>query len=176
MSEDRQQDLRQDRLSDESASRESELRLALYQPEIAQNAGAATRAAACFGAGLDIIEPCGFPLDAKGFRRTAMDYGLLAPPNLHASWAAFCEATAAPRWLQKARLILLSTKGATDIWDWRFAPGDILMVGMESAGVPQGVAEVCDAVLRIPLASGARSLNMATAAAVGLAEARRQLR
>ena len=87
------------------------MRLVLYQPEIAQNAGAAIRAAACFGAGVDIIEPCGFPPDAKGLKRAAMDYGALAPPTLHSSWNAFLES--AER--RSGRLLLLSTKATTPL-------------------------------------------------------------
>lgn len=147
------------------------MRLVLYQPEIAQNAGASIRAAACFGAGIDIIEPCGFPADAKGLKRTAMDYGALAPPALHPSWSAFlsCEGR------REGRLILLSTRAEAAIWDFRFRPGDLLMIGQESAGVPPDVRESCDAVVKIPLAPGARSLNAAAAGAIALAEMRRQV-
>ncbi|MFN0025387.1 MAG: tRNA (cytidine(34)-2'-O)-methyltransferase [Parvularculaceae bacterium] len=146
------------------------MRLALYQPEIAGNAGAAIRAAACFGAGVDIIEPCGFPPDARALRRAALDYGALAPPRLHASWAAFCQR---PERLS-GRLILLSTKAAVPLWDCQFHQPDIVMIGQESAGVPDAVRDACDLAVRIPIADGARSLNAAAAAAIALAEARRQ--
>jgi len=147
------------------------MRLVLYQPEIAQNAGAAIRAAACFGAGIDIIEPCGFPADAKGLKRTAMDYGALAAPVVHISWAAFLGGETR----KSGRLILLSTKAETPIWDFDFRPGDMVMIGRESAGVPEGVRSACDALVRIPLAPGARSLNAAAAGAIALAEIRRQV-
>ena len=147
------------------------MRIVLYQPEIAQNAGAAIRTAACFGAGIDIIEPCGFPADDKGLKRAAMDYGALSAPVLHASWAAFAEGEAR----RSGRLILLSTRSETPIWDFVFLSGDRIMVGRESAGVPEEVRAACDASVRIPLASGARSLNAAASGAIALAEMRRQL-
>lgn len=147
------------------------MRLVLYQPEIAQNAGAAIRAAACFGAGIDIIEPCGFPADAKGLKRVAMDYGALAPPVLHPSWPAFLASEARAR----GRLVLLSTKAETVIWDFGFQPEDLLMIGQESAGVPPEVRGACDAGVRIPIASDARSLNAAISGAIALAEMRRQV-
>jgi len=146
------------------------MRLALYQPDIPQNVGAAIRTAACFGAGLDIIGPCGFPLDGRQIRRVAMDYGALAPPTAHASWAAFAESVAE----NGARLILLTTRAEETIWDFRFKPADTLLMGRESAGAPEAVHDRADARLKIPLAPGARSLNIAVAAAVALAEARRQ--
>lgn len=146
------------------------LRLVLYQPDIPQNTGAAIRAAACFGASLEIIEPCGFPLDAKALRRVAMDYGALAEPRAHRSWNAFCETTVAG-----GRLILLTTGGDASLWDFAFQPGDILLLGRESAGVPEDVHAAAQARLHIPMAEGARSLNVATSGAIALAEARRQL-
>jgi tRNA (cytidine/uridine-2'-O-)-methyltransferase len=145
------------------------MRLVLYQPDIPQNAGAAIRAAACFGAALEIIEPCGFPLDAKALRRTAMDYGALAPPATHASWSAFLGSKGA------ARIVLLTTKGADALWDFTFRSDDAILLGRESAGVPSEVHDAADARLRIPMADGARSLNVATTGAIALAEARRQL-
>lgn len=147
------------------------MRLVLYQPEIAQNVGAAIRAAACFGAAIDIIEPCGFPADAKGLRRAAMDYGALAPSVVHPSWAQFLESEAR----RAGRLILLSTKAEASIWDFRLEAGDLLLIGQESAGVPADVRDACDAALKIPLAPGARSLNAAATGAVALAEMRRQV-
>ena len=147
------------------------MRLVLYQPEIAQNAGAAIRAAACFGAGIDIIEPCGFPADARGLKRAAMDYGALASPTLHASWSAFTASEAR----RSGRLILLSTKAATPISDFAFRGDDLVMIGQESAGVPEEVRAACDGAVRIPLAPGARSLNAATSGSIALAEMRRQV-
>lgn len=146
------------------------MRLVLFQPEIAGNAGAAIRAAACFGAGVDIVEPCGFPPDDRAFKRAAMDYGAIAPPVRHASWAAYL-ASAERR---AGRLVLLTTKAEAALWDAGLLESDLFMIGQESAGVPAAVRDACDLALRIPIAAGARSLNAATAAAIALAEARRQ--
>lgn len=147
------------------------MRLVLYQPEIAQNAGASIRAAACFGAGIDLIGPYGFPADARGLKRAAMDYGALAPPALHSSWSAFAASDAR----RSGRLILLSTKAATLLWDFAFRGDDLVMIGQESAGVPEDVRAACDGAVRIPLAPGARSLNAAATGAIALAEMRRQV-
>ena len=147
------------------------MRLALYQPDIPQNVGAAIRVAACFGAGLDIIEPCGFPLKGPEIKRVAMDYGALAAPTAHASWNAFLAA----RENAAGRLLLMTTKGAASLWDFEFCAGDTILMGRESAGAPDEVHDAADARLLIPLAPGARALNVHVAAAVALAEATRQL-
>ena len=145
------------------------MRLALYQPDIPQNVGAAIRAAACFGAEIEIIEPCGFPFDSPKIARVAMDYGALAAPRAHKSWAAFIEQ------IGDARLILLTTAAQQSIWEFEFRQDDVLLMGRESAGAPGEVHDAAAARLLIPLAEGARSLNVAVAAAVTLAEARRQV-
>lgn len=145
------------------------MHLALYQPDIPQNVGAAIRTAACFGAALNIIGPCGFPLDSRKIRRVAMDYGALAAPTEHASWGAFLKSAGS------ARIVLLTTKGVQSLWDYSFRENDILLMGRESAGAPEEVHKAANMRLCIPLAPGARSLNIATAAAVALAEARRQV-
>ena len=145
------------------------MRLALYQPDIPQNVGAAIRTAACLGAELDVIEPCGFPLDSREVRRVAMDYGSRATPTAHSGWKAFNETRGS------SRLILLTTAADQSIWDFAFRPDDILLMGRESAGAPEEVHAAADARLLIPLAPGARSLNIHVAAAVALAEARRQV-
>lgn len=147
------------------------MRLALYQPDIPQNVGAAIRAAACFGAAVDVIEPCGFPLNSRELRRVAMDYGDIASPTAHASWAKYRETVLTPR----VRLILLTTKSDRTIWDFDFCESDVFLMGRESAGAPAEIHQEADARLSIPLAPGARSLNVAVAAAVTLAEARRQI-
>jgi tRNA (cytidine/uridine-2'-O-)-methyltransferase len=146
------------------------VRLVLFQPEIAGNVGAAIRAAACFEAGVDIVEPCGFPPDDRALKRAAMDYGALASPVRHASWTAFL--ASAKR--GGGRLALLTTKADTAIFDAALRADDFFVVGQESAGVPAAVRESCALAVRIPIAAGARSLNAATAAAIALAEARRQ--
>ena len=99
----------------------------------------------------------------------AMDYGALAPPTPHSGWESFLETVG------ENRIILMTTKGATSIWTYSFHPGDIILMGRESAGAPDEVHERADARLLIPLAPGARALNVATAAAIALAEARRQI-
>ena len=144
------------------------MRLVLFQPDIPQNTGAAIRIAACFGASIEIIEPCGFPLNARELRRTAMDYGSLAAPKTHAGWSVFRES------IGDARLVLLTTAAATSLWSFQFRDDDILMLGRESAGVPDDVHAAADARILIPMAPGARSLNVATAGAIALAEASRQ--
>ena len=142
------------------------MRLALYQPDIPQNLGAAIRIAACFGVPLDIIEPCAFPLTDKALKRAALDYE--AATTRHASWAAFA---AAPE-RAEGRLVLLTTKGAISLADARFARGDTLLLGRESAGVPEEVHAAAQARVRIPIAG--RSLNVAVSGAVTLFEALKQ--
>jgi tRNA (cytidine/uridine-2'-O-)-methyltransferase len=144
------------------------MRLALYEPDIPQNLGAFIRLAACLGTPLDIIEPCGFPVDDRRIRRAAMDYIDLARVSRHASWAAF------RRDRSPGRLVLLTTAGATNLPQARFEPDDILLVGRESAGVPDDVHEASDVRVRVPMQKGARSLNVALAAAMVLSEALRQ--
>jgi tRNA (cytidine/uridine-2'-O-)-methyltransferase len=143
------------------------VRLALYEPDIPQNAGSLMRLGACLGVGLDIIEPCGFLLSDRNFRRAGMDYLKSADIHRHESWTRFQAGLS-------SRLILLSTRGDTAYTDFAFAPGDTLLVGRESAGVPQEVHDTADARLVIPLLAGLRSLNVAQAAAMVLGEALRQ--
>jgi len=144
------------------------MRLALYQPDIPQNLGAFIRLAACLGTPLDIIEPCGFPVDDRRIRRAAMDYLDLARLKRHASWATFRHDRAS------GRLVLLTTTGATALPQARFEPDDVLLVGRESAGVPAEVHDAADLRVRVPMQRGARSLNVALAAAMVLSEALRQ--
>jgi tRNA (cytidine/uridine-2'-O-)-methyltransferase len=144
------------------------MRLALFEPDIPQNLGAFIRLSACLGAPLDVIEPCGFPVDDKRIRRAAMDYYDLANMTRHASWTAF------QRDRTPGRLVLLTTTGAMRFPDVNFRPDDTLLLGRESAGVPAEVHEAADLRLRIPLQKSLRSLNVATAAAMVLGEALRQ--
>lgn len=144
------------------------LRLAMYQPEIAANVGAAIRTAACFGAELHVIEPCGFPWKAQTINRVALDYGDIAPPTRHLDWQRFREHV-------PGRIVLLTTKATTSVHDWVFADGDTVLLGMESAGAPDAIHKAVDERLVIPLAPTARSLNVAMSGALALAEARRQI-
>jgi tRNA (cytidine/uridine-2'-O-)-methyltransferase len=151
------------------------MRLALYQPDIPQNAGTMLRMATCLGVAADVIEPCGFVMSDARLKRAGMDYLLLADIRRHTSWAAFCDwRMTAQRTQGGHRLVLLTTKGETPYAAFPFAADDILMVGRESAGVPEDVARAADARLVIPLKPGLRSLNVATAAAMVLGEALRQ--
>ncbi len=144
-------------------------RLALYQPDIPQNAGSLMRLCACLGVGLDIIEPCGFLLSDRNLRRAGMDYLDRLDLTRHPSWEGW-QARPAP-----GRVVLLTTKAAMPYTDFRFQPGDSLLVGRESAGVPDEVHDAADARLLIPMRPGMRSLNVAQAAAMVLGEALRQL-
>jgi tRNA (cytidine/uridine-2'-O-)-methyltransferase len=143
------------------------LRLALYQPDIPQNAGALFRLGACLDIGLDVIEPCGFVFDDRKMRRAGMDYLDQARWIRHVSWAAFQAALGA----EGRRLIVLTTRGESRADRFVFSPGDTLMVGRESCGLPDGVAAEAAARLRLPMRPGLRSLNVALAAtlACGLA-------
>jgi tRNA (cytidine/uridine-2'-O-)-methyltransferase len=147
------------------------LRLALFQPDIPQNAGTMLRMASCFGIAADIIEPAGFPVSDRHFRRSGMDYLDQLDIVRHVSWATFNAA----RRDDKRRLILLTTKGATIHTRLAFSRRDIIMVGRESAGVPQQVHDAVDERVVVPMVAGARSLNVAVSASIVLGEALRQL-
>jgi tRNA (cytidine/uridine-2'-O-)-methyltransferase len=146
------------------------MRLALYQPDIPQNLGAAIRLGACLAVPLDVIEPCGFPVSDKSLRRAAMDYGEIGEMVRHDSWGTFLQAPERAH----GRLILFTTKGAIPHIAFRFQTGDTLLFGRESAGAPPEVHACADARVFVPIAAGARSLNLATAAALALAEGLRQ--
>ena len=149
------------------------MRLALYEPDIPQNTGAILRLAACLGVAVDVIEPTGFVMTDRKLRRAGLDYIAQTTLKTHRSWSAFNDErrAAAP----PPRLVLLTTAGDTSHVDFRFRAADILMAGRESEGVPETVAVACDARLRIPIAPQSRSLNVATALAIVLGEALRQL-
>lgn len=144
--------------------------IAAYQPDIPQNLGALMRLSVCFDTPLHVIEPCGFPFSAKAVRKAAMDYAAEAVVIAHASWEAF--QTNRPG----GRLVLMTTKGAKPLWDHEFQPDDIILMGRESAGAPDEVHNAADARLLIPMPGGGRSLNIAMAAGITVAEATRQLR
>ena len=146
------------------------MRLSFYQPDIPQNLGTTIRLSACFGLSMDIIEPCGFPLTAKALRRSVMDYGGLADVQRVDSWDTYqSEARNAGE-----RIILFTTRGATPLNDFVFQKEDRLLFGRESAGVPDDVHEAVDGRVLIPMQPAARSINIATAAAIGAWEAIRQ--
>jgi tRNA (cytidine/uridine-2'-O-)-methyltransferase len=143
------------------------MRIALYQPDMAPNVGTLLRLAACLGVAVDVIEPCGFPFGARALRRAGMDYLAHADYTAHASWEAFLAAGA-------GRLVLLTTRAALPYTQFAFAAGDVLLLGRESAGVPDEVHARADARVGVPMAPGLRSLNVAVAAAMVLGEALRQ--
>lgn len=146
------------------------MQLALYEPDIPQNTGTILRLCACLGVTAHLIEPAGFPITDRHFRRSGMDYLDQVTIERHASFAAFDEW----RRRQGMRLVLFSTRAATPYLDHAFAPADILMFGRESAGVPDPVHDAADARLLIPMRPGLRSINVAMAAAMALGEALRQ--
>ena len=129
------------------------------------------RVAACFGAEMDIVEPCAFPLTDKGIRRAAMDYQAAISPVRHASWNTYRQSREAAL----GRLVLFTTRGATGLWEFDFRPGDRLLFGRESAGVPDDVHDAADCRVLIPIRPGLRSLNVTVSAGIALAEASRQL-
>jgi tRNA (cytidine/uridine-2'-O-)-methyltransferase len=144
------------------------MRLALYQPDIPQNTAAVLRLAACLGVAVDIIEPCGFFMDDRRLRRVGMDYLDRVEIERHRSWAAFRRRRADHG---MGRLVLLTTRGERPHHGFAFRPDDVLVLGRESGGVPDEVHAAAAARLRVPMRPGLRSLNVALAAAVVLAEA-----
>jgi tRNA (cytidine/uridine-2'-O-)-methyltransferase len=145
------------------------LRLALYEPDIPQNTGALLRLAACFGVGVDLIEPLGFLYDDRRLKRAALDYAALAEVERHPSWAAFLKARPLD-----SRLVLMTTTGSVALDRFAFAPGDTILLGRESAGVPPAMHAAADARVVIRLRPAVRSLNVAQAGAIALYEALRQ--
>ena len=146
------------------------IRLALYQPDIAANTGAILRLGACLGVPVHIVHPAGFALSDRALRRAGMDYLDQAERIEHADWAAFENWALA----DGGRLLALTTRGETRLPDFAFRPDDILLLGRESAGLPDAVLASAGARLRIPLRAAARSLNVALAAGIAAAEALRQ--
>ncbi len=150
------------------------MRIALYQPDIAQNTGTILRLCACCGLVAHIIEPAGFPVSDRALRRAGMDYLDHVKLFRHVSWPAF------EQWRRgeqsPPRLLLLTTAGATPYLDFMYRPDDVLLLGRESAGVPKAVHDAADARLVIPMQAGMRSLNVALAAAMAVGEMLRQTR
>ncbi|MCX8282339.1 tRNA (cytidine(34)-2'-O)-methyltransferase [Phyllobacterium sp. 0TCS1.6C] len=148
-----------------------DIRIALYQPDIPGNTGTILRMAACLGLGVDVIEPTGFDISDRSLKRAGMDYLEQAALRRHADWQTF----ESWRQAEKRRLLLFSTRAATAYTAFGFQAGDILLLGRESAGVPDNVHAAADARLIIPMVEGARSLNLAVSAAMATGEAIRQL-
>jgi tRNA (cytidine/uridine-2'-O-)-methyltransferase len=155
---------------------EFRMRIALYQPDIPQNTGTILRLAACLGVAVDVIGPAGFDLSNAALRRSGMDYIASTDLTRHDSWQAFMSARCGHATLGVAapRLVLMSSKAATAYVNFTFQSADVLLLGRESAGVPDAVRDACDAAVRIPMQSGLRSLNIAVAGSMVLGEALRQ--
>ena len=145
------------------------LSLAMFQPDMAANVGAAMRLCACMGVSLELIEPFGFAWDERRIKQVGMDYVTQAAVTRHAGWEEFGAAMAG------RRVVLLSTKAAVDYTAFAFQPGDVLLLGRESAGVPEAVHAACAARVVIPMRGEARSLNVVVAGAIVLGEALRQV-
>lgn len=143
------------------------MRLALFEPDIPQNTGTLLRLAACFGLPVDIIEPCGFVFNDQKMRRAGMDYLDMVDCSRHDSWEKFYAR-------RRGRIVLLTTKGSEPYHKFAFRNDDILLLGRESAGVPDYVHHAADARLRIPMRPEARSINVAVSGAIVLGEALRQ--
>ena len=151
------------------------MRLALFQPDIPQNTGTLLRLGACLDFALDIIEPCGFVFNDKAMRRAGMDYLEQVSYRRHNSWQDFLAYRQAhPE--EYGRLVLMTTHASEPYTDFEFRTNDVILMGRESAGVPEEVHRQADARLLIPMNPNARSINMAIAAAIVTAEALRQLR
>lgn len=146
------------------------MRIALYQPDIPQNTGTILRMAACFQMGVDVIMPTGFDMTDRALRRAALDYLPHVTIARHESFDAFDAARRAAG----RRLLALTTHGSISHTQTVFTPADVLLLGRESAGLPEAVRQGADACVRIPIAPALRSLNIAVAAAVVLGEALRQ--
>ena len=144
------------------------IKVALYQPDIPQNTAAIVRLCACFGARLDIIEPCGFFLSDKRFKRVVMDY------INKCKIKSFKDFTEFKKDKKNERIILMTTKAKKKYFDFRFNQNDTILFGRESAGVPQLVHKSVDYKLIIPIQKKARSLNIVSSVAITLAEALKQ--
>jgi tRNA (cytidine/uridine-2'-O-)-methyltransferase len=146
------------------------MRIALFEPDIPQNTGTMLRLAACLGLEVHLIEPAGFPVSDRAFRRAGMDYLDQVALTRHPSWPHF----EGWRRAHGLRLVLFTTRAATSYLDHRYEPRDILLFGRESAGVPDHVHEAAEVRLRIPMRTGMRSINVAMTCAMAVGEALRQ--
>ena len=145
-------------------------KIALYEPDIPQNTAAIIRTCACLGAELEIIEPCGFLISDKRFKRVVMDYMDYSQIEFYQSSKKFFEAK------EKQRIVLMTTKGSTNYTKFKFKPDDTILFGRESAGVPNYVHKLIQNRLKIPMRNNLRSLNIASSVAIVLAESLRQLK
>jgi len=149
------------------------MRLALFQPDIPQNTGTLLRLGACLDLPLDIIEPCGFIFNEKAMRRAGMDYLNKVSYRRHISWQDFLTYRSEhPN--EYGRIVLLTTHADQPYTTFSFRPNDIILMGRESAGVPEAIHHLADSRLLIPMNSEARSINMAVSAAMVIGEALRQ--
>lgn len=148
------------------------MRLALYQPDIPQNTGTILRLAACLSVPVDVIGPTGFDMTERALRRAGLDYLRHVEITRHVDWPSFLAAQRSAT--GRSRLVLSTTYGSVPYTDFAFEPGDTLLMGRESAGVPVDVHTAADARIRVPIRPGLRSLNIAVAAAMILGEALRQ--
>ena len=148
------------------------MRIALFEPDIPQNAGNIFRLGACLGISIDIIEPAGFVIDDKRLKRASMDYYDYLDLTKHLSWEKFYE------WSKENsyRLILLTTKSTKSYYDYKYQPNDIILFGRESAGVPEYVHEKVDERLTIPMIKGPRSINLSSSVSIVAGELIRQLK
>ena len=148
------------------------MRIALFQPDVPQNTGNIYRLASCLGVCVDVIEPTGFVMDDKKLERSVMDYYKYLKLKRHIDWLSF------HKWVikNKFRLILLTTKGSLNYYNYSFKKNDILLLGRESAGVPEEVHNIADERIYIPMKKGLRSLNVSSAASIVLGEAVKQLK
>ena len=145
-------------------------KIALYQPDIPQNTAAIIRTCACLGAKLEIIEPCGFLLSDKRFKRVVMDYIDYNQIEFYQSSEKFFETK------KKKRIILMTTKGSINYTKFKFKHDDTILFGRESAGVPKKIHKLIKDRLKIPMIKNVRSLNIASSVAIVLAESLRQIR
>jgi len=149
------------------------MRLALFQPDIPQNTGTLLRLGACLDVEVDIIEPCGYIFSEKTLKRAGMDYIDLVKYRRHHSWEHFLQYRAEhPE--EYGRIVLLTTKASEPYYDFKFQPNDIILMGRESAGVPEEVHQTADARLLIPMNHNARSINVAVSAVMVVGECLRQ--
>ena len=143
-------------------------KIALYEPDIPQNTAAIIRTCACLGAKLEIIEPCGFHLSDKRFKRVVMDYMDWDKINIYQSSDKFFEAK------KNQRIVLMTTKASVSYTEFKFEKNDTILFGRESAGVPESVHQLINDRLKIPMSEDTRSLNIASSVAIILGESLRQ--